>query len=82
MINSYRTIDLNSNLILTFKREMLKVKVGQGWQWKVLHMMYEHAKFDRLIIHCSPAMDLNANLHLTLKQEMLKVKVEDEGFYG
>ena len=64
-INSVSLMDLNANLHLTLKLEMVKVKDGS--QCIVLIKEYVHVKFERVIVNCFPTIDLNTNSHVTLK---------------
>ena len=70
--------ELNANLHLTLKLEILEVKVKDNGH----HGVYMHVKFKRFIVKSFPTIDLNANFNLTPKLEMSKVKVKDKGRNG
>ena len=77
-------MDLITNLHLTLKLVMYKVKVRDRLQWIGFMQIYQYVKYERTIINSIPnsTMNLNTNFPLTLKPVTLKVKLNNKGCKG
>ena len=82
IVNSVPLMDLNTNLHLTLKLEMLKVKVKDKVPRRIVLIMvyrYMHVMFERITVNSFPTNEPKCKFAFDLETENVEFKVKDKG---